>query len=82
MVALLEPLLLEPLLLEPLEVLEAESIPKALPSVRDRWYYRMPCAGVKYYAFAPPKPPENKPPEKAVPHSLPLQLLDERVIVI
>lgn len=64
-------------LLEPMEVLEARSIPKALPAVRDRWFYRMPCAGVKYYAFAP-----EKPPEKAVPHSLPLKLLDERVMVL
>ncbi len=61
-------------LLEPKVALEAESIPKALPELRDRWYYRMPCAGVKYYAFAP----ENK----AEPRPLRLKLLEERVIVI
>lgn len=70
-------------LLEPREVAPVESVPVAEPpppraARRYQWGYSVPCAGVRYFGF-------REEPRKApvpVPQFLPVELIDERVILI
>ena len=70
-------------LLEPREVIPVESAPVAEPAPpraarRYQWGYSVPCAGVRYFGF-------REEPRKApvpVPQFLPVELIDERVILI
>ena len=70
-------------ILEPREVIPVEPppVPEPLPPRTERrmeWGYSMPCAGVKYFTFRP----EPRPAPAPAPQFLPVQLIDERVILL
>ena len=50
-------------LLEPQTLERAEAARPPAPEFRREraWYYRMPCAGVRYYGFRPPTAAEVRP---------------------
>ena len=67
--------------LEPREVIPRESTPalEVVPPRPARTYelgYSVPCAGVRFYSLRPAEQP------RPVPASLPVKLIDERVILI
>ncbi len=82
-------------ILEPREVIPAQpapapEAPPVLTAQRWDWGYMVPCAGVRYYtcrALGQPQPinqprKEARPVPAFLPVQLPVQLLDERVILL
>ena len=70
-------------ILEPREVLPFEPAPSQEQTPpratrRYEWSYSVPCAGVRYFGFRPAPQPAPVP----VPQFLPVQLIDERVILL
>ena len=82
MVTILEPGKLEPGKLEPAESASAQVQPRSMGD-RRTMTYSMPFPGVRYYAFSPqPLAEDWLSALKKVRQTLPVKLIDERVILL